>query len=93
MFLPANVSSFSPFDYYAMCRYDHLRKEASDQQPAGSADNTAEPWRKALEQVFTEYVHNYYKQGQCSVYGSSQDGNITLIACIESHQFNPKNFW
>ena len=70
-----------------------MRKEASDYQKVTNIDQAAEPWRRAVEQNFTEYVKNYYKAGQCTVYGSSQDGNITLIACIESHQFNPKNFW
>ncbi|XP_013412571.1 F-actin-capping protein subunit alpha-2-like [Lingula anatina] len=73
-------------------RYDHLRKEGSDLQSA-DIDHTAEPWRAALETAFTTYTHEYYKYGHCTVYGSSAGGNITLIACIESHQFQPKNFW
>jgi len=77
-----------------LCRYDHLRKEASDAKPA-KVDRTAEPWRAALESAFTDYVHNYYnKLGSVTVYGSSTaDGSVTLTACIESHQFSPKNFW
>jgi capping protein alpha len=75
-------------------RYDHLRKEASDVRPA-SVDQSAEPWRKAVEQSFTNYYANHYtKAGACSVYGSTDgDSNITLTVCLESHQFNPKNFW
>ncbi|XP_029636365.2 F-actin-capping protein subunit alpha-2 [Octopus sinensis] len=73
-------------------KYDHLRKEASDFQPA-EIDKVAEPWRAAIESSFTPYVHNHYKYGVTSVYGSHTDGNITIIACVESHQFQPKNFW
>ena len=73
-------------------RYDHLRKESSDPKQT-SPDQTAEPWRSALEKTFSQYVKNQYRHGVVTVYGSSSDGNITLIACIESHQFNPKNYW
>jgi len=73
-------------------RYDHLRKEASDSQPA-SGDQTAEPWRSSLEQSINSYLRNHYNYGVSSVYGSSGNGNITLIVCIESHQYQPKNYW
>jgi len=83
------------FDVYWLCRYDHLRKEASDVKPLEKVDGIAEPWRAALESSFTKYVQNYYKElGSITVYGTSTaEGNITLTACIESHQFSPKNFW
>jgi len=71
-------------------KFDHLRKEASDVQ-AANTDNAAEPWRAALEDALTAYDH--YKYGVCSVYGSSTSGIVTLIACVESHQFQPQNFW
>ena len=78
---------------YLLClRYDHLRKEASDFKPV-NVDQTAEPWRKEVESHFTTYVHNHYKSGICTVYGSTENNNVTIIACIESHQFQPKNFW
>ncbi|KAK2177632.1 hypothetical protein NP493_588g00003 [Ridgeia piscesae] len=73
-------------------RYDHLRKEASNFQ-ATEIDTTGEPWRSALESSMTEYVHNHYKHGTVTVYANTDEGNITLTTCIESHQFSPKNFW
>lgn len=74
-------------------RYDHLRKDASDYQPF-TPDATAEPWRAALDTEFIQYTKNHYKDGVCSVVGRSQPGGvITLNACIEDHQFQPKNFW
>ncbi|CAG2255892.1 F-actin-capping protein subunit alpha-like [Mytilus edulis] len=73
-------------------RYDHLRKEASDYQP-GDVDKSAEKWRAAIETAFTEYRSKHYKNGVVTIYGSSSGGNITIIACLESHQFQPRNFW
>ncbi|XP_076447700.1 F-actin-capping protein subunit alpha-2-like [Babylonia areolata] len=73
-------------------RYDHLRKEASDYSPA-DVDKRAEPWRAEVEAAMTSYVQNHYPHGVATVYGNTADGNITLIACIESHQFQPRNFW
>jgi len=77
-------------------RYDHLRKESSDLRPAPAPNRASEPWRAAVEGPFTEYVHNQYKHGVCTVYGgvSEDDGStVTVTACVESHQFSPKNFW
>lgn len=74
-------------------KYDHLRKDASDYQ-AYTPDTTAEPWRAAIDAEFIQYSRNHYKDGVCSVYGRSQPGGvITITACIEDHQFQPKNFW
>jgi len=73
-------------------KFDHLRKEAADVQPA-ELDNAAEPWRSALEEALAAYVKEHYRYGVCAVYGSSSSGNVTLTACIESHQFQPKNYW
>lgn len=74
-------------------RYDHLRKDASDYQPF-TPDANAEPWRSALDTEFIQYTKNHYKDGVCSVVGRSQSGGVvTLNACIEDHQFQPKNFW
>nr|CAG4640995.1 EOG090X08VX [Eulimnadia texana] len=73
-------------------RYDHLRKEASDLAP-WEPDLVAEPWREALEVQFTEYTANHYKNGVCAVFGKAREDGITLVACIEDHKFQPKNFW
>jgi capping protein (actin filament) muscle Z-line, alpha len=73
--------------------YDHLRKEASQCRPAPEPDRKVEQWRCALESEFTLYVKNYYKFGVSTVYGSFTGDGILLTACIESHQFSPKNFW
>ena len=73
-------------------RYDHLRKEGSDYQ-AADVDKRAEPWRVEVESAMTAYVQSHYPHGVTTVYGNTADGNITLIACIESHQFQPRNFW
>ncbi|XP_064604324.1 F-actin-capping protein subunit alpha-like [Liolophura sinensis] len=73
-------------------KYEHLRKEATDYRPA-DIDNVAERWRKPIETAITAYTHSFYKYGVTSVYATSAGGNVTIIACIESHQFQPKNFW
>lgn len=74
-------------------KYDHLRKDASDYQPYGP-DAASEPWRQALDTEFVQYARNHYRDGVCGVYGRSQSpGVIALTACVEDHQFQPKNFW
>ncbi|XP_022920767.1 F-actin-capping protein subunit alpha [Onthophagus taurus] len=73
-------------------RYDHLRKDASDYQPY-TPDTTSEPWRAALDTEFIAYTRDHYKDGVCSVVGRQSNGATTLYACIEDHQFQPKNFW
>jgi len=73
-------------------RYDHLRKEAQDVEPFHK-DEKAEAWRLAVESAITTYISSFYKNGVTTVYGRCADGNITLIACIESHAFEPKNWW
>jgi len=73
-------------------KYDHLREEASDAQQ-WSADPVSEPWRSALEDVWTKYCNDHYHNGISAVFGFSQNGQITLTACIEDHQYQPKNYW
>nr|WAW84884.1 CAPZA [Halisarca dujardinii] len=73
-------------------KYDHLRKEPSDPQPA-SIDNRAEPYRAALEKAMQVYIKEHYPNGVLTVYGSSNGGDVKLVACIEDHKFSPQNFW
>lgn len=46
-----------------------------------------------MESQFTEYTANHYKHGVCAVFGQSRNDSISLVACIEDHQFQPKNYW
>lgn len=73
-------------------KYDHLREETSDLQQ-WTPDPTSEPWRSALEEVWSKYCADHYHNGVSAVFGTSQNGTITLTACIEDHQFQPKNYW
>lgn len=74
-------------------RYDHLRKEAADVEPH-EPDRIAEPWRSALDEALSAYVAAHYPRGACLVVGRSLDsGGANLVACVEAHQFQPKNYW
>ncbi|KAL7294620.1 hypothetical protein TKK_0011924 [Trichogramma kaykai] len=73
-------------------KYDHLRKEAQDYEPY-EQDPALELWRSALQDEIVTYTQNHYRHGACSVFAKSQGESIALIACIEDHQFQPKNFW
>ncbi|KHJ85539.1 f-actin capping protein alpha subunit [Oesophagostomum dentatum] len=70
-------------------KYDHLRKEASDIQPHAAESGAIESWRAALQKELDAYIDDHYtKNGVGCVF--VRQGGITL--CIESHQFQPKNF-
>jgi len=73
-------------------KYDHLKKEAFEFQ-SYDVDKKSEPWRTSLETEFGNYVLQHYPHGSFSVFSKSSGGVVTLIACIEDHQFQPKNFW
>lgn len=72
--------------------YNHMTgiiSEVADWNP----DASAEPWRSALEQEWTNYSAEHYHEGAGSVFSSYKDDIVTLNACLEGHQFQPKKFW
>lgn len=73
--------------------YDHLTGQASDFAP-WEPDALAEKWRSALELEWTNYSLEHYHEGTGSVFSSSSNNEIiSLNACLEGHQFQPKKFW
>ncbi|CAF0780044.1 unnamed protein product [Didymodactylos carnosus] len=73
-------------------KFDHLRREASEYQPH-QPDEQSEPWRVAFEKELTDYVKERYPYGACTIVGASDGDTISLTAFIESHKYEPKNFW
>jgi capping protein alpha len=73
-------------------KYDHLKKESSDFD-SHAIDETAEPWRAALDKALTAHVKDHFPNGVYTVYGSSNGDAITLTVCTEDHKFSPHNFW
>lgn len=65
-------------------RFDHLKREASDFQPA-QVDQLVEQWRSAMEERLDAYVSAHYRNAACAVFGSREDGNVRLNLCIESN--------
>lgn len=72
--------------------YDHVTSAVSDILP-WTPDSNAETWRAALEQEWTKYSSEHYHEGAGSVFSSFKDELVTLNACLEGHQFQPKKFW
>jgi len=73
-------------------KYDHVRKEASQFQQHPPPNNEIENWRSALDETWTIYCKEHYKNGISSVFANVDDGLLTLSACIEDHQFQPNNY-
>lgn len=73
-------------------QYNHMTgaiSDLNDWQP----DANAESWRSALEHEWTNYSTEHYHEGAGSVFSSYKDDIVTLNACLEGHQFQPKKFW
>jgi len=73
-------------------KYDHLRKEASDQQ-SWTPDSSVENLRTAIESEVTSYALNHYRHGVCATFSKETDEGKAIVSCIEDHQFQPKNYW
>ncbi|VDN04279.1 unnamed protein product [Thelazia callipaeda] len=71
-------------------KYEHLRKEAIDIQSESTNDIGAEFWRKALQEEADKYIDSHYEETGLAVVFVTK-GTLTL--CIESHRYQPKNFW
>ncbi|VDN81446.1 unnamed protein product [Brugia pahangi] len=71
-------------------KYEHLRKEATDIQIENANDGSSETWRKAVQEEADKYIDSHYEEtGIAAVFVNN--GSLTL--CIESHRYQPKNFW
>lgn len=73
-------------------KYDHVREEASQFQPHPPLNNEIENWRSALDETWSIYCKEHYKNGISSVFANLVDGLLQLSACIEDHQFQPNNY-
>ncbi|VBB28436.1 unnamed protein product [Acanthocheilonema viteae] len=71
-------------------KYEHLRKEATDIQTESANDVSFETWRKAIQEEADKYIDSHYEEtGIAAVFVN----NDSLTLCIESHRYQPKNFW
>lgn len=73
-------------------KFDHLRIEASDLE-SWEPESGTETWRSLIEEEFDGYTEKHYKNGASNVFAKKQGDTIIINACIEDHQFQPKNFW
>ncbi|KAI7693126.1 F-actin-capping protein subunit alpha [Sarcoptes scabiei] len=73
-------------------KYDFLTEETSEIQ-SWEPDAANEPWRSALEEIWSVYCADHYYNGISSVFATNQHDHFVLSACIEAHQFQPNNYW
>ncbi|CAG5095899.1 Oidioi.mRNA.OKI2018_I69.XSR.g14390.t1.cds [Oikopleura dioica] len=72
--------------------YHHMQRAASDLQQIPT-DEKSEPLRAEVEAAVEAYVNAHYPNGTTSVYGQSEASKITVIICIEDHEFQSRNHW
>ncbi|VDK76264.1 unnamed protein product [Anisakis simplex] len=67
-----------------------MRKEAAEIQNENLNDISMELWRKALQEEADKYIESHYQEtGTATVFVN----NGVFVLCIESHRYQPKNFW
>ena len=69
-----------------------MQRAASDLQQIPT-DEKSEPLRAEVEAAVEAYVNAHYPNGTTSVYGQSEASKITVIICIEDHEFQSRNHW
>ncbi len=74
-------------------KFDHLHGKPSEFEPYTDVDQFSEQWRMCIEKEFVHYIKVHYKDAACSVFGSSDQGHVTIVVCIEAHKYQPTNFW